>query len=477
MVPFAGFEMPIQYSGIRAEHEATRTAVGLFDVSHMGEIRVRGPKAEDALQWLCSNAIRRIQVGQAQYNALCNERGGIVDDVFVYKLAADDFLVCVNAANRAKDWAWMTTHDTHGADWSDEGDDWAQLAIQGPRGFAVTQALCPADLSGLRKNRFVEAEFAGVPGCVVARTGYTGEDGFEVFLPVAHEATGAAWQAVLEAGAAHGIQPVGLGARDTLRLEVRNALYGQELTDDTSPIQAGLGWITKLAKPGGFVGSEAIAARKHTDTQVLVGLEITKRIARTGHDVLHDGAVVGQVTSGTRSPSLGRSIALAYVPRALSEPGTELQVDVRGKTDTAVVVDGPFYRPHGRADMSDIPANLRYTDHDEWIRVEDNLVVIGITDHAQDALGELVHVELPDTGDRVAAGDAVCEVESVKAVAEVFTPVAGTVVAVNEDLEDDAAVINEDPYGTWLVKLEASDLGPIEALLDEAGYAAKLAGT
>ena len=342
LVPFGGFEMPVQYAGLKAEHLTTRQAVGLFDVSHMGEVRFRGPKAEDALMWLLSNAIKRIPVGGAQYNAMCNERGGVVDDVFVYKLAADDFLVCVNAANREKDFAWMQANNPHGADLEDQGDQWAQLAIQGPKGVDVTAALTPVDVRSMKRHSLVVGEFAGIAGCILARTGYTGEDGFEVFLPAADCVP--AWAAVLEAGAPHGICPVGLGARDTLRLEAGNCLYGHELSDDISPLQAGLGWITKLRKPGGFLGSDAIAARKDTDAQRLVRLVMQgKRIARDGMSVLHGDAVVGTVTSGTKGPSVGTGIALALVNRDLTAPGTELIVDVRGRPDSAVVIPGPSF--------------------------------------------------------------------------------------------------------------------------------------
>ena len=341
LVEFAGFEMPVTYAGLKEEHLGTRAAAGLFDVSHMGEIRFRGPRAEDSLTWLLSNAIRRIEPGAAQYNAMCNERGGVVDDVFVYRIAADDFLVCVNAANRAKDLAWMVEQDRHGADIVDEGDDWAQVAIQGPRAVQIVQQLVDFDASAVERHRFQVAPFGGVSGCVVARTGYTGEDGFEVFMPAAEAAP--VWPRILEVGEPLGLQPVGLGARDTLRLEVRNCLYGHELTDETSPLQARLGWITKLNKPGGFLGSDAIASRKTLDREVLVGLVIQgKRIAREGMDVLSDGQRVGRVTSGTLGPSVERPVALAYVDRSLSAAGTSLTIDVRGREADGVVVDGSF---------------------------------------------------------------------------------------------------------------------------------------
>lgn len=343
MVPFAGFDMPVQYKGVREEHLQTRASAGLFDVSHMGEVRFRGPNAESALSWLLSNAVRRMEPGEAQYNAMCNERGGIVDDVFVYRVSGDDFVVCVNAANRDKDFAWMVAHNPHGAEIVDEGDAWAQLAIQGPKAVDVVDRLVGFDAPSMPRHRFRIDAFAGVPGCMIARTGYTGEDGFEVFIPA--ERAHPLWDEVLAAGSAESIAPIGLGARDTLRLEVRNALYGHELTDDTSPLQAGLGWIVKLQKPGGFIGSDAIAARKATDRDVLVGMVIDgKRIARDGMDVLAGGAKVGRVTSGTFAPSVERAVCIAYVDRDHAATGNRLVIDVRGNEAVGVIVDGPFHQ-------------------------------------------------------------------------------------------------------------------------------------
>jgi aminomethyltransferase len=353
MVPFAGFEMPVQYVGVKPEHLQVRRSVGLFDVSHMGEIRFRGPKAAAALDWLVSNHAGDMANGTARYALLCNEAGGVVDDVFLYRVAEDDFLVCVNAANRAKDIAWVQANlradHADGCTIEDEGDAWAQIAIQGRNGEATLQPLVDRDLSRQPARTFYEGTVAGVAGCYIARTGYTGEDGFEVFLP-AHGA-GAIWDALLEAGALHGAQPIGLGARDTLRLEVRNHLYGHELDDTTSPVMARLMWVTKLDKAGGFLGADAIAARKATDTDVLVGAVIDDRkIVREGMAVLDAaGAPVGRVTSGTLAPMLDVGVALAYVPKALSEPGTRLGFDVRGRTATGVVVKGAFFAPEKKS--------------------------------------------------------------------------------------------------------------------------------
>jgi glycine cleavage system T protein (aminomethyltransferase) len=343
MVEFAGWDMPVVYSGIREEHLAVRSAVGLFDVSHMGEVRIHGKEALRAVQWLATNDASELSDGQAQYAVLCNEQGGAVDDIFVYRRAGDDFLIVVNASNRAKDVAWMRAHLKGEAVLSDDSDAWALLAVQGPLAEKTLQPLVDLDLSALASRDFAPATVAGLRGCLVARTGYTGEDGFEVFAPA--DRARPLWGAILDSGRPFGILPCGLGARDTLRLEVRNPLYGHELNDETSPFQAGVAFVVKLDKPGGFVGAEALRARKGHEAQRVAGLVLDgKRIAREGMAVLHQGEPVGHVTSGTRSPSLDRSICLAYVRSDLVRPGTRLSVDVRGRIEDAEVVKGPFYQ-------------------------------------------------------------------------------------------------------------------------------------
>ena len=344
LVEFAGFELPIQYSGINAEHERVRSAVGLFDVSHMGEVVVRGPKALAAVQHLVSNDVSTIQDGQAQYTVMCNERGGIVDDLVVYRFAEDHFLICVNAANRDKDFAWMQAHNAFPGEavFTDEGDEWAQVALQGRFAEQTLARVCDIPLASIETYHFARGVVAGIEGCIVARTGYTGEDGFEVFAPAATARP--LWGALMEAGGPDGILPIGLGARDTLRLEVRYPLYGNELTDDTTPLQAGLGWVTKLEK-GDFVGRDALLAAKGSATHRLVGLTVqNKRIPRSGMRILRDGEDVGYVTSGTRSPSIKRGIALAYLRRDAIRPNTEVTIDVRGREAPAVVTRGAFYK-------------------------------------------------------------------------------------------------------------------------------------
>ncbi len=341
LIDFGGWEMPVQYQGILAEHAATRDAVGCFDVSHMGEVRFRGPQAMAAVNHLVTNDVSKLALDQAMYTAMCNERGGIVDDLIVYKLGEEDLLICVNAANREKDYDWMKANNPFGAEITNESEQWGQLAIQGRHAIALGEALLGRSLADVKNYWFTRGSFAGVEGCIVARTGYTGEDGFEVFLPAG--AADIIWNAIHSEGARFGLADIGLGARDTLRLEMKYCLYGNDITDDTTPLEAGLAWVTKLEK-GDFIGREPLVAQKAAGVpRRLVGLEVQDRIARQHSAVLHEGQVVGEVTSGTRSPSLQKNIAIAYVPAALSKVGTRLEVDIRGKSASAEVVKTPFY--------------------------------------------------------------------------------------------------------------------------------------
>jgi aminomethyltransferase len=340
LVEFAGWEMPVQYAGILAEHEAVRTRVGLFDVSHMGEVVFRGPRALEALNRVFTNDLSKIADGQAQYGCLCRESGGIVDDVVVYRRSAEDLLVCVNAGNRAKDFEWLAGH-AGGADVKDESDDWAQLALQGPLAAQLLQRLAKVDLSQLRSYRFTSGEVAGV-ACLVARTGYTGEDGFELFCPAADGPR--LWSALVEAGGPERIVPCGLGARDSLRLEMAYRLYGSDMDDSTTPLEAGLAWVVKLDK-GDFVGRDALRRQREQGVaRKLVGFTLTDAgIPRHGYPVLQDGRKVGEVTSGTRSPTLEIPIGLAYVPTALAAEGSSFAVEIRGRAAAARVVKTPFY--------------------------------------------------------------------------------------------------------------------------------------
>ncbi len=335
LVPFAGWEMPVQYAGIREEHLAVRRSAGVFDVSHMGEIETRGPQAEALLQRLLSNDVRRVPEGGAQYSVLCREDGGILDDLFTYRLAEEHFLTVTNAANHEKDLAWFQRHaEEFDADVVDHIDDYAMLAVQGPRARDILGGLADGRLP--QRMHCCQRSVAGVP-MLVCGTGYTGEDGVEVLLHPDGAVT--VWDALVEAG----VTPAGLGARDTLRLEVCFHLYGNDMDEERNPIEAGLGWCCK--EETGFIGAEAVrAAREAGPAEKLVPFALTgPGIPRPGNPVAGGGVV----TSGTMSPCLGFGIGMAYVPVERAEPGTELEIDVRGKIRPAVVKEKPLYRKDG----------------------------------------------------------------------------------------------------------------------------------
>ncbi len=341
-VDFGGWEMPVQYTGIQKEHEAVRERAGLFDVSHMGEIDVRGPDAVAAVNRLVTNDLEAIADGQAAYTAMCLPTGGIVDDLVVYRFSRERVFICCNAANRQKDFAWIAEH-IQGADAVDVGDDYAQLAVQGPDAPALVQSLTDEDLSGLGRYWFTTGQVGGVDA-LISRTGYTGEDGFELY--VAPEGGPKLWDA-LRGAAGDGLVPVGLGARDTLRLEMKFALYGNDIDETTTPLEAGLGWITKLNKPE-FIGRAALLAQKEAGIpRRLVCFVMAGRApARHGYPVLDEaGAEIGRVTSGTRSPSTGKNIGLAYVPNGHGKPGSPIRIGIRGRAELGTVVKPPFVQP------------------------------------------------------------------------------------------------------------------------------------
>jgi aminomethyltransferase len=346
MVEFAGYDMPLQYSNIRDEHLAVRQRAGMFDVSHMGRISVSGEGALAGLQRLVSNDVGRLQPLQSLYTVMCTDDGGIVDDLIVYAGAtAGEYHVVVNAATHEKDAAWMRDHLDGGVHFGDFTDDSALIAVQGPRAQAILQPMCSADLSALRPFHLAPNQVEGAPSRLglVSRTGYTGEDGFELFVDA--DAAVPTWDAVLQAGAAEGLLPCGLGARDTLRLEAGLRLYGQDMDESVDPYSCGLGWTVKLDK-GDFVGAEALRhIRESGPPRRFVGLRMEGRaIARHGMPVLHDGAVVGEVTSGTHSFTLGCGIATAYVPPDVAASKPPLQVDIRGAVAGAEQVPLPFYK-------------------------------------------------------------------------------------------------------------------------------------
>ena len=343
MVDFAGWRLPVQYTGLVEEHRAVRAAAGLFDVSHMGEIRVRGGGARDFVQRMTPNDVRRLEPGQAHYSALLTEEGTYIDDLLVYLLAADDLLLVVNAANAAGDFAHLRQHAPADVDLDDVSADYALLALQGPRAVDILGPLTPAAPGELGYYRFVETEVAAAP-VLLSRTGYTGEDGFELY--VAPDRACALWDDLLAAGGEHGLVAAGLGARDSLRLEAGMALYGHEIDRSTNPWEAGLGWTVRL-KSGPFLGSEALVRLKNAGpSRRLVGVELDGRgpVPRQGHPLRVGEARVGEITSGTWSPTLEKGVGMAYVAVAHAAVGTELAMEVRGRSTTVAVRPLPFYR-------------------------------------------------------------------------------------------------------------------------------------
>jgi aminomethyltransferase len=345
MVEYAGWDMPVEYAGIVQEHLAVRTRAGLFDVSHMGEIEIAGPGALDLVQWLTSNDASRLAIGQIQYSALTTETGTFVDDLLVYRLTESHFLLVVNAANIVKDYEWMTAQaKLRGADAAvvNSSSRYALLALQGPNAAAILQPLTAIDLPAIRYYWFATGEVAGVR-VTVSRTGYTGEDGFEIFVPPA--AAEKVWDALLAAGTAEGLEPCGLGARDTLRLEAAMRLYGNDMDASTTVLEAGLGWIVGWKKPA-FLGSSYLQNQKAGSlARKLVPFELHDRaIARHGHAVMRGDAVIGVVTSGTQTPFLKKSIGFAMVPLDAAAVGTALEFDIRGRRAKGAVVAEPFYK-------------------------------------------------------------------------------------------------------------------------------------
>lgn len=343
-IDFGGWELPVQFSGILKEHEAVRRQAGLFDVSHMGEFLVSGPRAEAFLQRMTTNDVSRLADGQAQYTLMCNPQGGVVDDLLVYRLAAGRYMLVVNAANTAKDFRWLKTHAEDGVTVTDISDDTALLALQGPNAAAIISRVTDAAEIG-RLKPFHHLPDAAVCSAkaLVSRTGYTGEDGFELYVRADEAQT--VWLGLMEAGEPSGLVPAGLGARDTLRFEAGLPLYGQELSDTISPLEAGLAYFVKLGKEA-FIGRDALQEQQAAGTaRKLVGIEMLDRgIPRSHYPVLAGGLTIGEVTSGTQSPTLKRNLGLALIDAAYAQPGTELSVIVRGKPLKAVVVPTPFYR-------------------------------------------------------------------------------------------------------------------------------------
>ncbi len=339
MAPFAGFNMPVQYAGIQAEHDAVRNAVGLFDVSHMGEFVVAGADALQYLQKVTINDVSTLAAGQVQYSAMCRPAGGIVDDLLVY-CREQDYLLVVNASNIDKDFKWLESHLAGAVKLTNKSDEYGLVAVQGPKSRQLVGQVMDLELAGVEFYTFITTKFEGTE-VMVSRTGYSGELGFELYADPATILK--LWDALYEQGQQYGLQPCGLGARDTLRMEMKYCLYGNDITDSTNPLEAGLGWITKLVK-GPFIGSEALAKIKAAGvTRRLVTFELQERgIPRHGYTIVKDGATIGEVTSGTQSPTLKRGIGIGYINCPHTKSGTEIEIMVRGKWLKAVVVKPPF---------------------------------------------------------------------------------------------------------------------------------------
>lgn len=343
MVPFAGYNMPVQYEGINVEHATVRNAVGVFDVSHMGEFILKGENALDLIQRVTSNDASKLHDGKIQYSCLPNENGGIVDDLLVYRIDEKSYMLVVNASNIEKDWNWIQKFNMANVEMHNISDQTSLLAVQGPKAADALQSLTDIDLASMEYYTFKKGKFAGIDNVLVSATGYTGAGGFEIYFDNEH--ADAMWNAIFAAGAEYGIKPIGLAARDTLRLEMGFCLYGNDIDDTTSPIEAGLGWITKFSKP--FTNSEALQAQKEAGiTRKLIGFEMIDRgIPRHDYPIVDaEGNVIGKVTSGTQSPSLQKAIGMGYVTKELAKEGTEIYIDIRNNKVKAKVVKFPFYK-------------------------------------------------------------------------------------------------------------------------------------
>lgn len=343
MLPFAGYNMPITYEGVNAEHETVRNGVGVFDVSHMGEFLLTGPNALALIQKVTSNDASTLTIGRAQYSCLPNNEGGIVDDLIIYKMKEEEYLLVVNASNIEKDWNWISSHNDLGVDMKNLSDEYSLLAIQGPKAVEAMQSLTSVDLSSIVYYHFEVADFAGFSDVIISATGYTGSGGFEIYCKNADAE--AIWNKVFEAGASFGIKPIGLAARDTLRLEMGFCLYGNDINDTTSPLEAGLGWITKFTKD--FTNSEALKKQKETGvTRKLIAFEMQERaVPRHDYEIVDgSGAVIGIVTSGTMSPSMNKGIGLGYVTTVNSAVDSDIYIRIRKNDVPAKVVKLPFYK-------------------------------------------------------------------------------------------------------------------------------------
>ena len=476
LVDFAGWELPMQYTGILEEHKATREAAGLFDVSHMGELRIHGPQATALLEYLLTNEFTHLKNGRARYTLMCEPSGGVVDDLIVYRRSEDDYWLCVNACNTEKDAAWIQKHgERFDAQIENISSEYALLAIQGPRAVDIVKKLAWEGVDQLPRFAFESGSLEKAK-VILSRTGYTGEDGFEIYC--APDQAEVVAEALLRVGEPQGLHLAGLGARDSLRLEAGLPLYGHEISATITPLQAGLERFVKLDKPADFIGKEALKMEASAGPkQRIVYFKLDgRRIARQNDEVFQKDQAVGTVVSGTLSPILNQPIGAALIEEAFLKD-TELNVAVRGHRVPLKQVKPPFHKP--AKDTTQTP-RLLFTATHEWVRIEDDgVVVIGITDFAQESLGDVTFVELPDVGTEVMQGKAFGVVESVKAASELYAPVSGKVLAVNERLQEMPGTLNESPLEEgWLLRIRPDAaltpevIAASDGLLDTAGYRA-----
>ena len=466
MVPFGGWDMPVEYSGITAEHMAVRSAAGLFDVSHMGEVEIAGKGALEAVQHITSNDASKLQVGQIQYSGLTTPQGTFVDDLLVYRFGPSHYLLVVNAGNIQKDYEWIAARAKEAVPevaTVNSSDRYALIAVQGPKAELILQTLTAIDLAAIKYYWFAHGEIAGIRG-TVSRTGYTGEDGFEVMVPNTMAAK--VWDALMQAGKPHGLIPAGLGARDTLRLEASMRLYGNDI-DDTTTVMADpviVGW-----KKTEF-GRDVIVGQKPTAPEGHQRLATERAIGRHGHPVFHDGKQVGVVTSVHR-PRFSRRRSGWRMARGVAEHQIETTSAPPRKPSCP---DAVYKRPVLGRDTGNSYRPLDTKEH-EWIRLDGGVDAVGITDFAQQQLGDVVYVELPEVGTTLTAGQVFGTIESVKAVSELFAPVTGEVVEVNGRLKDKPEDVNSKPHEAWMVKVKLANPGDASGLLDASAYEALIA--
>ena len=460
IVPFAGYEMPVQYEGVIPEHKAVRADAGAFDVSHMGEIHVDGPTAQEFLQSVLSNDVDRLADGEAQYTLLTNDAGGIVDDLIAYRLGHGQFYLVVNASNRDAVYGWLKEREPRGCEVRDASDEYGLVAVQGPR------SLERLGLDDAPAFSHAMGEIDGIE-VMVARTGYTGEQGVELCCAVDDAVR--LWDAIL----ARGVTPCGLGARDTLRLEVCYPLHGNDITPETDAISAGLGWACALDTD--FTGAETLRRIKEEGpARKLVPFVMEERaVPRQGMPI--EGG--GEVTSGTHSPMLDQGIGMGYVPRRVRHTRVRArdrrprQVAARAGRQEADLPEGELVPA-----AESYPDDLRYHPEHDWARVDGDEATLGVTWFAQDSLGELVHYEAPEAGMTVAKDSSYGEVESVKAVSDIVAPLSGEVLEVNAKVVDAPETVNDDPYGEgWLIRIRMSDTSELDALMDAEAYRAHVA--